>query len=120
MFNSASPIGVMKVDVEHHELDVFRGGEALLSHHSIRDIVFEEGQPYPNDTTNELERHGYILFKLSHSILGPCLLDAKSHEHSPTGDQSYLATVDVERAQHRLANRGWAIFGRGSVLCRPR
>ncbi len=102
-------IGVLKVDVERHELAVMLGGEDLLRRGAIRDIVFEEHAVYPTPVTNLLERHGYTLFKLDHSLFGPWVGPASSSRRAMT-DQSFLATLAPDRAEARLSKRGWAMF----------
>ena len=50
LLEATATVGVMKIDVERHELAVLEGSEALLRCCVIRDIVFEEHRPYRNAT----------------------------------------------------------------------
>ena len=106
-------IGVMKVDVEGHELQVFRGASALLARHGVRDIVFEEFDSPPTPVTDLLTACGYTIFSLDQALLGPTIgpLSRKAAVHS-LEDPSYLATADPARATARLQARGWAVLGR--------
>jgi hypothetical protein len=66
-------IGLLKVDVEGHELQVFQGSETLLAGRGIRDIVFEEFRDYPTPVTAFLERFGYTVYQLDMTFWGPIL-----------------------------------------------
>lgn len=47
-------IGVLKIDVEGHELQVLQGAGELISRRKIRDIIFEEHRSCPSDVTRLL------------------------------------------------------------------
>ena len=109
-----SVIGVLKIDVEGHEPEVLRGAERLLATGRIRDIVFEDHDPYPDASTQMLEAAGYHLIALSNDLFGLRLRDPESR--GPLRGwpgPSYLATRDPERAIDRLAPRGWQVDGIG-------
>jgi FkbM family methyltransferase len=112
-------IGVMKVDVEGHELDVFQGADRLLRSHRIRDIVFEEfGEP-PTPVTRLLGSYGYAILSLDQALLGPVAAPARGNwQRNSTEDPSYLATTDMSRAMNRLRSRGWGVLGAGSTRLR--
>ena len=105
-------IGVMKVDVEGHELEVFEGASGLLASQRVRDIVFEDFREPPTPAIRHLKSAGYEVFSLDHALLGP-LAGAASDRSARLsgGDPSYLATADPERAKGRLRRRGWACLG---------
>lgn len=106
-------VGVMKMDIEGHEIHGLRGAEALLSSGRIRDIVFEEREPPPTAVTALLERHGYTVVALGETLRGPVLGPVGSPAVAIKDDPSLLATRDPERAVGRLRVRGWAIYGVG-------
>jgi FkbM family methyltransferase len=104
----ATAIGVMKTDVEGHELAVLRGASGLLRQRRIRDIVFEEHQPYPSDVTRFLESNEFEVFRLHRRFAGPRLLPPDSRLPRSTWEAtSFLATIDAARAQERFRPRGW-------------
>jgi FkbM family methyltransferase len=111
------PIGVLKIDVEGHELKVLQGAGALLRERLIRDIVFEEHAGYPTPVTELLEAAGYPLFNLGQTLFGLKLtpIAAKSH-HRAWDSRSCLATLDPQRALARLRKRGWEILRRRASL----
>jgi FkbM family methyltransferase len=115
VFGPRTSIGMLKIDVEGHELHVLRGARGLLRRHAVRDLVFEEHLSYPTRVTDYLERLGYAVYLLDHGLRGPWI-GAPDTERRVMGDQSFLATIEPERALARLARRGWAIFGRIGVL----
>lgn len=101
-------IGVMKVDVENHELQVFQGSEALLKAQQIRDIIFEDHETYPTPVTSYLERFGYTIFKLDKGLFGPIARLANAHlQHYSFDSPSFLATTQPERVHARLKSWGW-------------
>lgn len=107
-------IGLMKIDVEGHELQVLHGASALLGEHRIRDIVFEEHLPWPSPVTNFLSSHGYHVLTLERSVFGLRVRSGGPREgRSHTFDAcSYLATIQPARAVERLSGKGWrALWG---------
>ncbi len=113
---SMAQVGVLKVDVEGHELAVFKGAQNLISQHRVRDIVFEDFGQYPTPVTQLLEDQGYTLFYLSKSFWGLCVGAIQNNPLTsaslPEGP-SYLATTNPDRALNRLKRLGWGIFGIG-------
>src|SRR5687768_3646110 len=64
LFPNGEKIGLVKMDVEGHELSVLRGAGRLLAERRVRDWIFEAGSGYPSPVTEHLSRHGYTVFKL--------------------------------------------------------
>jgi FkbM family methyltransferase len=101
-------VGVLKVDVEGHELQVLKGASCLLASGRIRDIVFEEYSTYPSPVTDLLEAHGYSVFLLRKGLLGPTLQPPQSGGVQLEWETpNYLATKDPDRAVQRLSAVGW-------------
>ena len=98
---------VMKVDVEGHEAAVFSGAQNLLSHKLIRDILFEEHEPYPASSHKILLEHGYRIFRLTRSTWRPLLLPPDAPPCQAYLPSNYLATTDPSRAEGRLKAPGW-------------
>ncbi len=101
-------IGVLKLDVEGHELNVLKGARRLLQDKRIRDCIFEEHNNYPTDTTDFLEEMGYTIYRVHRHFLGLTLLPPDSLipkvSWLPT---SFLATAEPKRAINRCKSRGW-------------
>jgi FkbM family methyltransferase len=108
-------VGVMKIDVEGHEIHALRGAHAMLRSGRIRDIVFEEHEQPPTAVTTLLEEHGYSVFQIGERLRGPSLghLGAPGITVMPGDDRNLLATRAPDRAVQRLRARGWAIYGVG-------
>ena len=106
-------IGLMKVDVEGHELSLMNGGVNLFRDHRIRDVVFEAHEGQSSPVVEYLQNHGYALFRLTRRFFGPKIACAGtmncSQEPRCSGNDapSYLATLAPERAATRLSKRGW-------------
>lgn len=107
-----NPPSLMKVDVEGHELAVFKGADRWLADRRIRDIVFEDHGTYPTPAMSYLESHGYTLFRLSRSLRGPVLSDARANHKLPKWEPpNIIGTADPERALRLLRPRGWFCMG---------
>ena len=104
-------VGLMKIDVEGHELAVLEGASALLSSGRVRDIIFEEHAKYRSRAQALLESAGYQLFRLSRMLRGPLLLapdDPREWYEHPIGVvPNFLATRNPARAKELFAGRGW-------------
>lgn len=93
-------VGLLKIDVEGHELAVLEGTPL----HLIRDIVFEEHRPLPSPVSEKLERAGFEIRGIEETFLGPDLV-----KRAPRGwdAPTYLATRQMERAERLIGRRGW-------------
>jgi FkbM family methyltransferase len=107
-------VGLLKIDVEGHEPDVLRGAASLLERRLVRDIIFEDHDPYPSEATEIVEQAGYRLISLSNDLRGLLLKTPRDRgEVSAWPGPSYLATTDADRATARLKPRGWRVGGIG-------
>jgi FkbM family methyltransferase len=100
-------IGVMKLDVEGHELAVLQGATKLIINRRIRDIVFEEHKGYPSAVSEFLEAHGYKIFRIWKGFWKPILHSPQQDYIHPWEPPSFLATLDEERVKNRLQKSGW-------------
>jgi FkbM family methyltransferase len=104
-------IGVMKIDVEGHELSVLEGAERLIRERKIRDIIFEEHNELPTPVTDCLEDCGYTVFSLDNTVIRPLAASVgKGRKNARRDAPNYLATAAPERAQQRLAKIGWRVL----------
>jgi FkbM family methyltransferase len=104
-------ITAMKVDVEGHEAAVFRGARSLLATGAIRHIIFEEHREPPTDATEALRAHGYTLFSLERTLLGPRLGDARHRRRTTWEAPSLLATRAPDEALAACSPLGWRSLG---------
>jgi len=110
-------IGVLKIDVEGHELAVFQGASQLLGRHQIRDILFENHDYYPSDVSNFLEQQGYTIFRIWKGFWQPKLKPPNYTVIHPWEPPNYLATIDPDRAFLRFKKRGWSLLqGKNKTL----
>jgi len=108
MAPAPASIGMIKVDVEGHELAVFEGAGAMLLRRTIRDVVFEEFAPYPAPTHRMLEQLGYAIFHLEQRLGGPRIHATRAGYVPPFGrPPNYIATVAPQRAIELFGTRGW-------------
>lgn len=104
-------VGVLKIDVEGHEVQALEGAGAIVADGRVRDIVFEEHRPYPTPATELLEAAGYALHTLDRSFFGPRLKPPSWRSNRGLDATSLVATMDSERLRRRLKPRGWTVFG---------
>ncbi|MGB7441351.1 MAG: FkbM family methyltransferase [Coleofasciculaceae cyanobacterium] len=107
VLKDSGEIGVVKIDVEGHELEVLQGTTELIYKHYIRDILFEEHRGYPSPVTEFLEEHGYTIFRIWKGFWGPLLKSPTKNLVHPWEPPNYLATQDTRRAIDRFKKRGW-------------
>jgi FkbM family methyltransferase len=110
----ATQVGVCKIDVEGHELSVFKGAAQVFAARRIRDIIYEDFQPYPSPVHSHLKAAGFTLFHLDARLLGPSLTEVDANGGRPQpgeeGGANYLATLCPERALSRFKSGGWKVF----------
>jgi FkbM family methyltransferase len=100
-------VGLCKVDVEGHELDVFRGGRRALERHAIRDIIYEDFNPQPGEVTKLLQSGGYEVSGLVRTFRGPVLVPIGEIAPRIGFSHNYVATADPARLKSRFATFGW-------------
>ena len=105
-------VALIKADVEGNELQVFAGATRLLDERRVRDIIFEEQQPYPAASSLFLESKGFTLFRVTRGLLGPLLRPPGAPNPREIDSPTFLATLDAQRARLRFAARGWFTFTR--------
>ena len=103
-------VGVLKVDVEGHELCVLRGAESSLIEGRIRHIVFEDHVGPGSPVCRFLAGHGYTLFEIGWRLKGPILGQLGSGVRRVYEAPSYLATREPDGAFSRCSTRGWECF----------
>jgi FkbM family methyltransferase len=107
-------VGVLKLDVEGHELDVLEGGRDVLGAGRVRDVLVEDSAGTGGPVTGLLREHGYTVFEMRQSLLGPRL--GPRGEPTPGVDYleppSLLATLDPDRLLRRFRPRGWRALRR--------
>jgi FkbM family methyltransferase len=103
-------VGVMKMDVEGHELNVLRGAEESLAAGQIRHLVFEDHAGPDSPVCRLLAGHRYALFEVGWRLGGPVLAPPASRTHRPYEAPSFLATRDPDRALARCRPGGWECF----------
>lgn len=98
-------VGVLKIDVEGHELAALEGASDSLARGLIRDIVFEEHEPLPSPVSRALETHGFTITGIEETLTRPVLVSGRVPRgwDAPT----YLATTDPQRTARLMGPRGW-------------
>lgn len=103
-------IGLIKLDVEGHELAVLQGATRILEERLARDIVFEDFCPQPSPVTLLLQAVGYAVFALLPTWRKPMLLTVEQFSEWRRQWRSapnFLATLDPDRVRARFDGLGW-------------
>ena len=102
-------VGVLKVDVEGHELAVLEGLGECLGAGQVRDVFFEDHEPIPTPVSELLASNGYRVFSLEQKFRGVSLgpADGPAQHWYSWAAPTYLATRDPERAEKRAGTSGW-------------
>jgi hypothetical protein len=85
----------------------------LLGSGRIANVIYEDHTLGESGLGDMLTRHGYTVFAIGHSALGPMLLDAaaaKTAIDSSWESASFLATRDPARARSAMKSRGWRVL----------
>jgi FkbM family methyltransferase len=109
-------IGLLKIDIEGHELAAFLGAERALRGGTIRDIVFEDHEGPGSGAARFLADCGYSLFFLGKLPWRPLLCDpAASWAPALSYDSpNFLATRAPRRARARMAPAGYRCLSRAA------
>jgi FkbM family methyltransferase len=103
-------IGVLKIDIEGHELEALNGAKELIAARKIRDIIFEQygTSSYPNAITDYLEGNGYTIFKAISGFWGPIVLSPDNEQSGRSWEPPcYIATIQPKRVEERTQKKGW-------------
>lgn len=99
-------IGVLKIDIEGHELQAFYGGRASLAAGKIRDIIYEDYDDVGSEVSDFLRSFGYSIYGLEAGLLGPVMRD-RVKVGEPFSTPNLLATLSPDRARNRMGRRGY-------------
>jgi len=105
-------VGLMKLDVEGHELSVLRGAETALAAGRVRHIVFEDHVGPESPVCSYLAIQGYRLFEIGWRLTGPHVTSPGRRGARAYEAPSYLATRDPVGATARCGIRGWECLSR--------
>jgi FkbM family methyltransferase len=102
-------VGMLKLDVEGHELSVMEGAREAFAAGRIRDVLLEDRGSGPSAKLDFLASHGFAIFNLDQGLLG---LRVTAGVDVPKrriafDPQTFLATRDPQRAVTRLGGLGW-------------
>jgi FkbM family methyltransferase len=104
------PVGLMKIDVEGHEMAALRGAAAALQQRRIRDIIFEDHRGIDSDVCRVLTSHGYSIYFLGKLPWGPILCTPANSSRAAAisfDSPNFLATLDHVRAEARMGGWGY-------------
>ncbi len=112
-------VGVMKLDVEGHELAVLMGAASALGGGRVDHVLFEDHGGPDGHVGRYLAGLGFALFGVGWRMTGPVLATAAGVHHRYEAP-NYLATRDPAGAAARCQPRGWqALRGVGRRGRRP-
>ncbi len=104
-------VNLMKIDVEGHELAVFKGASNCLKEQRIYHIIFEAHDGYPSPLTDLLESYGYTILGVERQLSGPRLVAPGSEADSVHWlPRNYIATCQPATVERAFRQGGWQIF----------
>ena len=104
-------IDVLKVDVEGHELEVFKGAEGLLDSKNIGHIIFEEFGGPQAPTLQFLQGKGMVIKALLKTLRGPILLELSELNQLPKYEPpNFIAGWDESSLTQVFQKRGWQFY----------
>jgi FkbM family methyltransferase len=106
-FLAGRPVGVMKLDVEGHELAVLCGAGEITAAGLIRDIVYEDHNGPESEVARHLTTRGYAVFGIGWRVGGPIVGPPATVPHRSYEAPSYLATRRPAVALERCRPGGW-------------
>lgn len=95
-------ISVLKIDVEGHELSVFKGAQKALDKKLINNIIFEDHNKYPSEVSQLLLEKGYEIFRIEKGWLKVLLKNPNSIVRNSWETINYLATLNSEIIREKL------------------
>jgi len=103
--------GLIKIDVEGHELKLIQGAENLLRTKRVRHVIYEDHTQGKAGIPEIFERHGYSVKSIGHTFFGLALEDFRKKIVLDTSweSPSYLATMDPA-AVDRCMSKGWQVL----------
>jgi FkbM family methyltransferase len=104
---TSDPVGVLKIDIEGHELQAFKGCRESFGQKKIRDVIYEEFEGISSGASKLLAGYGYSILGLRKTIFGPVLIDKLEVGKPHYGDHNFVATLDPMRVKKRMAPRGY-------------
>ncbi len=107
-------VGVLKIDIEDHELQAFKGGSDSLRNRRIRDIIYEGFGGVDSDASMLLASYGYSIFGLQNNAFGPVLLEGLKSGRRQIRDHNLLATLDPARVRSRMSPKGFRCLSRAA------
>lgn len=99
-------VGVLKLDVEGHEMAALAGAGDSLAQGLIRDIIFEDHLPFPSPVAMTLQSAGFTVRGIEQALTRPTLV-RPDRAHTGWDAPTYLATRDLVRTERLMTPRGW-------------
>jgi FkbM family methyltransferase len=104
----AQPIGVLKIDVEGHELELLHGASNLLKKGLVRDLIFEDHHVQPSAVSLYLKSFDYSIFRIEKNLFRPRLHPFDTNIQLLRWETpNYIATLDGERVKKKFKPWGW-------------
>lgn len=103
-------VGVLKIDIEGHEMPALEGAGDSLAKGLIRDVIFEDHGPLPSPVSQMLESAGFTIWGIEQALTRPLLVSGREPQgwDAPT----YLATRAARRTERLMRPRGWRCLSR--------
>lgn len=103
---AGTSVDLIKIDVEGHELEVFKGAAKTLE--TVSHILFEDFDGEKSEVVAFLRDHGFQVFRIHKGFRGVQLLDVEESGRLPLWEPpNYLATKKLEDVKKKMSIKGW-------------
>lgn len=101
-------IDIIKIDVEGHELSVFKGATSALANNRIKNILFEDFEGKKSPVVQYLQEYGYSVYRLVKSFTHLTFVPIDEAGEIPLWEPpNYLATKATDLA---FSKKSWSIL----------
>jgi FkbM family methyltransferase len=99
-------IDLIKIDVEGHEMDVFKGAEVVIK--TVENIIFEDFQGSKSPVIQFFRERGLTVYRLKKGLTRVHLMDVEEADQLPLWEPpNYIATHNPSDIKNRLSSSGW-------------
>ena len=99
------PVGLVKIDIEGHELAALKGGKRTIA--QTRNVIFEEYAPLPTPVTTMLAREGFAIYGIDETLRGPRLIDPAMLQTRPRWEAPTFLATREEKVTEQVRPDGW-------------
>lgn len=99
-------VEIIKIDVEGHEMEVFKGAVQALK--SVKYVLFEDFKNEKSPVVRFFRENGFKVFRIYKGFRGVILMDVEQAKNLPLWEPpNYIACRDEKALRDKLRTPGW-------------